>query len=1063
MHNFSIISYQEKLVTNDTERDIINIIQESNIPLSGNNIKSYFNNLGDEILGFSVNNKFVNENNYVLYVTKDGLFNIKGEKIVINEITVEIIFAEFSGDGFYLFIMTSSKACYFINLANINMSNSIDYQSKIKKLDQNLRVVKIRDDNSVVAVLSDKGLSTFDVKSKEAVKLSKPNKFELNDIAWNPLGTWLIGVARNEVLFYEKNSKPRNDIQFYDNGETGFNNTEYEKFLYQMKVELTISGLQGNDFTIAYISHSDDNDIFSVLDMSGNVYLFYQKNRRWYQKSVIKVNNIKMDSNPMFWAKGKLDLYITLEDRIVIFSFSMILNSSSTDIFVIDGNRLFVSNWGVRMKPPPLYDVLIDFDSQIESLAVSEKGIAVFTMSSLFMVNCTDYQLQKAKYPGLKLDGSNYFVKNLTDVPELDNIVMGSIFIDDLYFHSMNKMYIFRDGQFTHHQTHDGFVSFVTTQLPPMICRCFEINSKKIDNIRQVVSIDDYSFIHTDSRDLYEINNKKQTVENIYPNVFSFMYHNHLLCFVHNSKKIVFKFDGKSVEHGIESNSYPVFFNPSLFSVIILMPRGNIEAQSKHIVVLSKLVELISNNQLEEALYVSKRYMVHFDRIVDLFSDEKIKCLITSGIPDIEIRSFISFLKPSESNDHQLFLYRLLSAIFEVEITTLNQGLPANTTFAHTYYSVVCIILILLDNPVLAVDFACNLTDSSISYDALKFLLTIFDSNKLYDLSLKTYNMRNIATVSHVIMKEPSVYLNDLKRLKSLANDDLRKAIIDDEYVQDYKSAIYNYSKSGEEYFDRIRELAIENNLFDDALRALENAPNDVRDKLVEEMLKSFDKKDSRKIASTVIKIRKIESIKQYINHVVDANLYYDAFDILPKDDYPVIIKALVDSKKYEKAAFCYEKYLNDLKNAATYYIKARKWKEAIRVGADKTTTIKQAYKIYSEEFTNFTTKAQKLKESFKEVLEKQKVHPEAGVRKGKKKDNRGLPSIISKLLEMLPDDEKFSDINYVVEQLHIINEEELEKDLSNKRNKLIRAIWPIPSLPETEQMLVPVYLRGIL
>ena len=96
-------------------------------------------------------------------------------------------------------------------------------------------------------------------------------------------------------------------------------------------------------------------------------------------------------------------------------------------------------------------------------------------------------------------------------------------------------------------------------------------------------------------------------------------------------------------------------------------------------------------------------------------------------------------------------------------------------------------------------------------------------------------------------------------------------------------------------------------------------------------------------------------------------------------------------------------------------------------------------------------------------VKEKQKIHADSHIRHGKNKEKRGLPAIIVQLTTLLPNEAKTTEFKQVGEILRMVGENGKADELKQAFREMVQAIYPIPHLPDNEELPVPNYLQGIV
>ena len=176
------------------------------------------------------------------------------------------------------------------------------------------------------------------------------------------------------------------------------------------------------------------------------------------------------------------------------------------------------------------------------------------------------------------------------------------------------------------------------------------------------------------------------------------------------------------------------------------------------------------------------------------------------------------------------------------------------------------------------------------------------------------------------------------------------------------------------------------------------------------------------------------------------------------------IKEALEESKLYEEAARFTAQYIPDAKDEAVrLFLLCHEWYKAIENGANVADTALLAYDLLMKESSRKAENAKILKSRFEDVKEKQKIHADSHIRHGKNKEKRGLPAIIVQLTTLLPNEAKTTEFKQVGEILRMVGENGKADELKQAFREMVQAIYPIPHLPDNEELPVPNYLQGIV
>ncbi|OHT03628.1 hypothetical protein TRFO_28953 [Tritrichomonas foetus] len=974
-------------------------------------------------------------NHYVIFMVDEVL--IEGESEPFFTLPFLINYATLSKSGDFA-ILASNSDIYILDMD----SDSTNRLNKIvEDFDQKILFAAFRNDNKFCAICTETMVRTISHEIPE-----QQGQYEVSNpsgVAWNPLGSWLAVSSGKKVIFLEKNCCLRQVVEVDDE--------------------------------IISISWSSHRDIISVMDKNYKITILSMKNRVFFSKYVIQSS---CELHPaFFWSKIDLSFAVInpSNQTVLVYDFNHSVDKDEKSIYVFNGNILNVSDWSRSLIPPPLAHRKITFDSQITAFASNipnSEEIAVFTLTSL------NFPHNGAQFP-------------------LDAPVQCATYIaNKLFFASSNKIFTFSDGSIQLVNELNAFCSFITpsytvTSMSTIISSNLA-NLESITEVGQSKTIEPISeFIQNEGETVAFCRNGKllKNESLVAENVISVLFEEKLFAYIYLGAEgttchIQYGLE-QAKDRQIEPLAQLLYFSRPIYSLITLMNRGNIETNTPHVIVEAALRSLIADDQYEEAHRLSKKYQIPFSRFIQLGDiDLGILC---QQIPDTQLRSCLSVLTPLKTEKDMSFVLAFLSHILGAPVTydkskkqVIVPQYDVNREKVSSFATSCCICFVLLDSPVSAVSFSCAFPESDNVKNSITFLLTLYDNNQLYDISLKTYNTNCIASVALITMKEPSSYVPFIEELDNCTNNFLKMAKID-EAASDQESAIRHYAQAGEEYEEKViyiigNESRLKNmdkdedkyKLYDVGLESYPKGTpvwlKIIRMKI--EALTSVAKRDrdNDAIAKTVIRSENSELIVEFIKEIVKSKCWFLSVPFLSVNEYPILKKALEDDRQFIEAANFTAQYLpNEKEEITRLFLLCHEWYRAVQNGAPLESTAITAYETLMKETHRKRDNARMLKHKFDEVAEKQKIHPDSSIRHGKNKDKRGLPAIVSQLTSLLPDDKKDTEYRQVADLLKFIGELDKCEELRVAYREMARSIWPIPKLPENEEMPIPIYLRGIV
>ena len=1005
----------------------------SNLPpltsLTGLNAKLLFPNIPESTVSVCFSDFL---NHYIVF-TEDEVF-VEGETEAYFTFPFLINYAVLSKSGDFALVQTSSDL-YSFDL-------DPDSPTRLEKVAENLpgpiHKASFRYDNKFIAVIYQNVIQTFskEIRDQQGTFNAEEN---ITAVSWNPLGSWIAITAGNKVIFLEKNCKLRQTIEL--------------------------------DNPLLSVVWSPHRDIIAVMDSNYKVTVLSMKNRVFNRKFVLNSPAPQLIPT-IFWGREYLTL-VTINPQngnAFVYDINHSVDKDERSIYVVNGNLLQVSDWSRALIPPPLSNRKLEFDSQITAMTSNNKEIAVFTLNHLHIVNLDNTNERKT------LD--------ISQPAQCATYINGI-----LHFASNDKIYTVSNGEISLLNQLSEFCSFISPSFYVTSMATIVSSSSN-----QTKTVDDITEFIENNNEYVAFCRNGKIIRNdnlIAENVISVLFEEKLFAYIYIGNNGTMCHIQYGIEQAndrqIEPLAQLLFFAKHIYSIVTLMNRGNIETNSPHVIVEAALRSLISEHQYSEGLRISKKYQIPFSKFIHLGEIDLPD--LCNQIPDSQLRSCLSVLSPLNSKNDMKFVLNFLSFILGNEVTydihkkQVNVPDVDHSRKEPAAFITSCLIcFILLESPVTAVQFSCSFQSSDEVKQGVTFLLTLYDNNQLYDISLKTYNTNCIASVALLTMKEPSSYVAFIEDLDKCTNQNLKMAKID-EAASDPESAVRHYAAAGPEYEEIVRQIIInesrdslsDSSNKDDQFR-LYNAGIDSYEtgsepwlQIIKMKLDALTKvakkeRDNDAIARTAIQSRNPELIVQFIKEIVKGKQFPLAIPCLGPEHYHQVKKALEEDRQFHEAAQFTAQYLPEEKaEAARLFISSHEWYSAIQNGADIKTVALDGYKTLISEAHRKRDSASNLKSKFVEVVEKQKAHPDSSIRHGKNKDKRGLPAIVSQLMTMLPDEKKDQEFKQVEDLLRMIGEHEKCEELRVAYREMSRSIWPIPKLPENEELPIPIFLRGIV
>lgn len=318
-------------------------------------------------------------------------------------------------------------------------------------------------------------------------------------------------------------------------------------------------------------------------------------------------------------------------------------------------------------------------------------------------------------------------------------------------------------------------------------------------------------------------------------------------------------------------------------SLILQMPRGNLETICPRAFVLSSIKKYIQNYDYKNAFLICRKHRIDLNFLIDVnqtqFSEN-----VDKAINDIKEPDYINLLVSSlRDEDVVKSMYNRINNPKKTEIET-NSNEPPRKEIKHKegfkpidnnaaeYYvankiNKFCTLIrkslesVSKENPdkdyitsklttyakmsppdlESAITLISNLRVSSgiaVSEDALKYLIFLVDSEKLYSVALGMYDFKLVLMVAQHTHKDPREYLAYLSELQDLPEYYKRFRIDND--LGKHVKALENIYQAGDEYYEESLKYIETHSLYNDALKIYKSDTskyNDILEKYGDDLM----------------------------------------------------------------------------------------------------------------------------------------------------------------------------------------------------------------------------------
>ncbi|KAI9454947.1 IkappaB kinase complex IKAP component [Russula earlei] len=269
--------------------------------------------------------------------------------------------------------------------------------------------------------------------------------------------------------------------------------------------------------------------------------------------------------------------------------------------------------------------------------------------------------------------------------------------------------------------------------------------------------------------------------------------------------------DITSERRRVERGSRIVTAIPSIMSLVLQMPRGNLETVNPRPMVMTTISADIDAGNYRKAFLACRKHRIDLNVIVD-------------RNPDLFRERLSSFIEQVRDVDYiNLFLTNLGQGSQPPEVISelcdaIREQLEAQDT--EMYINSILTAYVVKRPPDLEAGLRVLLrlrehVPSAIE-DAVKYIIFLVDADTLFDVALGMYDFSLVLLVAQHAQKDPREYLPFLRELRALEKYYQRFRI--DDHLRRYKIALQNLSLAGPEHFDEVKAYVEKHQLYETAL-----------------------------------------------------------------------------------------------------------------------------------------------------------------------------------------------------------------------------------------------------
>lgn len=853
-------------------------------------------------------------------------------------------------------------------------------EGRLSEVDDGRMTISWRGDGQFVAINSVLELETkrriIRVYSREGVleSVSEPVDGLEAALSWKPSGQIIAGIQRRndsvDIVFFERN---------------GLRHGEFD-----LRLE---KGMMNSRIDLAW---NNDSSLLAV-SMEDRVQLWTMGNYHYYLKQEIRVKAVQSDIISSRWHSERplqLVCHSGIHLRTLEYTFEVARGSVAPPcdhglVAVIDGKKLKITPLRTANVPPPMAFDEVELKANAVDVAINENGtrIAVLHDDSVSLWTC-DFGSRPAKRAKFDTDISLALDHNAATrhlIFEEQEIIV-SISHDNEQDTRLRRLY----GRLPEDQsevsslfscTNDRGVYLQTTKgtihdftmpasSPPIgkfATRCVAVELWKCEDYHILFGL-------TASGTIY-VQSPTQNLK--IPSCTSFLVtsthliyttSSHLLKFIH------LRAGGEDLEvppdepetdercRNVERGAKLVTVMPSAYSLVLQMPRGNLETIYPRALVLAGIRKAIGERQYKKAFLICRTQRVDMNILHD-YAPEQFMREVEMFVQQLKKTEFVDLVLSSLSEeDVSKTIYKdtiKLSSTAE-ETSALTNGSAVISSATTSKVNKICdAFLKALEGQesthlqsIVTAHVSKNPPDLSAGLSlisdlrkeqeqaqleqAIDHICFLADVNQLYDTALGLYDLEVALLVAQQSQKDPREYLPYLQKLRDM--EPLRQRFSIDNDLKRYLKALGHLHSMNE--FEELKAYVVKHDLYSAAIDAYRY--DNIR--LTELMRLFADFNSSRNrykeagiayeyISDYPLACESYRAAGLWRECLASASLIEPAMSAEKIEEVANdMADSLEEAKDYRSAATIHLEYLHDLESAVRLLCRAYAFADAIRL-----------------------------------------------------------------------------------------------------------------------------------
>ncbi|KIJ49936.1 hypothetical protein M422DRAFT_74490 [Sphaerobolus stellatus SS14] len=382
---------------------------------------------------------------------------------------------------------------------------------------------------------------------------------------------------------------------------------------------------------------------------------------------------------------------------------------------------------------------------------------------------------------------------------------------------------------------------------------------------------------------------------------------------------------------------------PSMMSLVLQMPRGNLESIMPRPLVLERVRGDIKADDYRSAFLACRKHRVDLNLLITL-DQSKFEANIPEFVEQVDDVEYIN-----------VFLSNLGRSTLPGEtITKLCDGIRVELERRDLkkYINTILTAHVVKTPPALEAGLSVLLklrdTNPEIIDDAVKYIIFLVDSDRLFDTALGMYDFKLVLLVAQYSQKDPREYLPFLRSLSSVTPPSYQKFKIDDS-LRRYGKAVghlHECSSEGgsdsEKYYEEAKKYVEKHKLFDEAVELWKGENESGRYQGMLELM-GDEMAERREWAMAALAYIQAGRTRKAMVAYEKALQWQELFDLvlgesISGDELEEIARRVADDldskQRHTDAARVLLDYANDVDGGVNALVKGSAWSEARRTAA---------------------------------------------------------------------------------------------------------------------------------